>query len=57
VSAPPGAFHCDTCDREVTREEATRTETFGDLDPEKWQTFCCPDCGRRLQTVFVGLED
>jgi len=38
------------------RESAVRRETYGPLDPEKWQTFCCPDCGRRLKTVFVGAE-
>jgi hypothetical protein len=53
----PDTFHCGACDRAVPREAATRTETFGDLDPEKWQSFCCPDCGRKLKTVFVALED
>ena len=49
-------FHCDTCDQRVPREEATRTATMGDLDPTSWQTLCCPDCGNRLKTVFVGGE-
>lgn len=49
-------FHCDTCDRDVPRSEARRTETYGGLDPAKWQTLCCPDCGSRLKTVFVGDE-
>ncbi|WP_276260253.1 hypothetical protein [Haloglomus litoreum] len=53
----PDSFHCGTCDREIDREAATRTETFADLDPTKWQSLCCPDCGQRLKTVFVGLED
>jgi hypothetical protein len=53
----PDSFHCDACDRDVPREEATRTETLGDLDSEKWQAFCCPHCGRKLKTVFVGLEE
>jgi DNA-directed RNA polymerase subunit RPC12/RpoP len=53
----PDSFHCGTCDREIDREDATRTRTFADLDPSKWQSVCCPDCGRRLKTVFVGLED
>ncbi|WP_185977181.1 hypothetical protein [Haloglomus irregulare] len=53
----PDAFRCDTCEQDVSREAATRRGTFGDLDPEKWQSFCCPDCGRRLRTVFVALED
>jgi uncharacterized protein (UPF0212 family) len=45
---------CGACDREVTRTDAVRTETDGDLDPTKWQSLCCPDCGRRLKTVFVA---
>ena len=49
-------FYCDTCERDVTRAEARRSETYGGLDPEKWQTLCCPDCGGRLKTVFVGDE-
>lgn len=48
---------CDTCEREVARAEAVRTETYGDLDPEKWQSLCCPDCGRKLETVFVAGEE
>lgn len=47
-------LHCTTCDRTVRPEAATRTRTYGDLDPERWQTLCCPDCGHRLKTVFVG---
>jgi len=57
VPGVPESFHCGTCDREVPSEAATRTKTFGGLDSEKWQSFCCPDCGRKLKTVFVGLED
>ena len=49
-------FYCETCEQPVTREEAIRTETMGDLDPMKYQTFCCPDCGNRLKTLFVGDE-
>jgi DNA-directed RNA polymerase subunit RPC12/RpoP len=49
-------FTCETCERTVGRAEAIRSETFGDLDPTKWQTLCCPDCGSRLKTVFVGTE-
>ncbi|EMA33978.1 hypothetical protein [Haloarcula japonica] len=45
---------CDTCDRSVSAEEAIRRETFGDLDADRWQTLCCPNCGARLRTVFVG---
>lgn len=47
-------FECPTCDAVVARGEARRTETIGDLDPTKWQTLCCPHCGTRLKTVFVG---
>lgn len=57
MAGVPESFRCDHCDRTIPRTEATRTETFGDLDPSKWQTFCCPHCGRRLRTVFVALEE
>jgi len=49
-------FYCETCEQSVAREDVIRTETMGGLDPKKWQTFCCPDCGNRLETVFVGEE-
>lgn len=49
-------FECDTCGAVVALEDARRTETVGDLDPTKWQTLCCPTCGNRLKTVFVGDE-
>lgn len=49
-------YYCDQCDEAVARQEAVRTETFAALDPDKWQVLCCPTCGRRLKTVFVGLE-
>lgn len=52
----PETLECDTCDRDVPSEVATRTETFGDLERTKWQTLCCPHCGNRLKTVFVGDE-
>jgi DNA-directed RNA polymerase subunit RPC12/RpoP len=52
----PERLECDTCGREVDPGEAIRTETMGGLDPAKWQTLCCPDCGNRLKTVFVGDE-
>jgi len=48
---------CDGCDREVTPEAAVRAKTYGDLDPSKWQSLCCPDCGRKLKTVFVAGEE
>lgn len=50
-------LHCDTCDRDVARGAAIRTKTMGDLDPTKWQSLCCPNCGRRLKTVLVGREE
>lgn len=50
----PDAIECDTCQRAVATDEATRTETMGDLDRTRWQTLCCPHCGSRLKTVFVG---
>ena len=49
-------LQCETCGTGVSREEARRTKTMGDLDPSKWQTLCCPNCGNRLKTVFVGDE-
>ena len=51
---PPDAIECDTCGAAVPPEEARRAETMGGLDPTKWQTLCCPECGGRLRTVFVG---
>lgn len=47
-------LECATCEAEVPFEEARRTETYGGLDPDKWQTLCCPHCGNRLKTAFVG---
>ncbi|MFB6172497.1 MAG: hypothetical protein ABEJ23_08170 [Haloarculaceae archaeon] len=49
-------YTCENCGAETTREDAVRTETMGDLDRTKWQTLCCPACGARLKTVFVGDE-
>ena len=49
-------FGCDSCGADVDGSEAVRTETVGGLDPTKWQTLCCPNCGARLKTVFVGNE-
>jgi hypothetical protein len=49
-------FTCEGCGTVTDRDDAIRTETMGGLDPTTWQTLCCPDCGRRLQTVFVGDE-
>ena len=50
-------FYCETCEQPVARDDVIRTETMGGLDPKKWQTFCCPDCGNRLETVFVADEE
>lgn len=51
------SLYCDQCGAAIEESEAIRTETMGDLDPDRWQTLCCPGCGRRLKTVFTGLED
>lgn len=50
-------LYCEQCAESVERKATIRTETMGDLDPTKWQSLCCPTCGKRLQTVFVGGED
>ncbi|MDF9745794.1 hypothetical protein [Natrinema salsiterrestre] len=47
-------FECDACGNRVSVDEARRTKTMGGLDPTRWQTVCCPACGSRLKTVFVG---
>jgi hypothetical protein len=47
-------LYCDACEGSVEPRRAIRRETIGGLDPTKWQTFCCPDCGRRIKTAFVG---
>jgi NAD-dependent SIR2 family protein deacetylase len=49
-------LRCETCERSVPRAETIRRETMADLDPTKWQSLCCPDCGRTLKTVFVARE-
>lgn len=49
-------LYCKQCDQGVDGDDAIRRETMGGLDSAKWQTFCCPTCGRRLKTVFVGEE-
>ncbi len=54
MSEPDGPFECRSCEVSVAFEDARRTKTMGGLDPTKWQTLCCPNCGSRLQTVFVG---
>jgi len=50
-------LHCDTCDCAVAREEATRSETCADLNPKRCQALWCPDCGRKLKTVFVDEDE
>lgn len=47
-------YTCDTCGAVTDRTNAVRRETIGGLDPDRWQTLCCPDCGTRLKTVLVG---
>jgi len=51
---PPDYLDCDGCGATVAFEDAIRSETLGSLDPDVWQTLCCPTCGARLRTVFVG---
>ncbi|MFB6162052.1 MAG: hypothetical protein ABEJ86_01235 [Halococcoides sp.] len=48
---------CPNCGAGVEHAEAIRTETMGDLDTDRWQTLCCPSCGARLKTIFVGDEE
>ena len=40
----------------VGREAATLSETYADLNPDRWQALCCPDCGQKLETVFVAPD-
>ncbi len=47
-------FECGGCDRVVTTGEARRTKPMADIDSTTWQTLCCPGCGTRLKTVYVG---
>lgn len=58
ISAMPSKdiYECDSCGASVAVEEAIRSKTYGDLDPEKWQTLNCPHCKERLATVYVGDE-
>lgn len=50
-------YECDHCENEFTSQEAIRTKTMGSLDHEKWQTFCCPQCGNRVVTIFTPVVD
>lgn len=52
-----GPYICDACGSETTARDAIRRATIADLDPETWQPLCCPDCGARLETVYVGETD
>lgn len=49
-------YRCEDCGKVFDGEDAIRRRTMGGLDPEKWQVFCCPACGRRVETVFTGME-
>ena len=49
-------FECERCGTVASRAETRRSKTMGGLDPKRWQTLCCPNCGTRLKTVFVGDE-
>ena len=49
-------YECPDCGEPFGRDEATRSETMGGLDPAVWQTLNCPVCGARVKTVFVGDE-
>ncbi|WP_169924364.1 hypothetical protein [Natrinema ejinorense] len=48
------SLECGSCGETVPFDDARRTKTIGGLDPATWQTLCCPSCGSRLKTVFVG---
>jgi DNA-directed RNA polymerase subunit RPC12/RpoP len=50
------AIQCETCRTRVAVDDTIRRRTYGDLDPDRWQTLCCPDCGTRLKTVLVRDE-
>lgn len=54
MAARDDTMTCATCGTDVALEDARRTKTMGGLDPTKWQTLCCPHCGSRLKTVYVG---
>ena len=57
VMADTDDLVCETCDRAVSREAATRTKPYADLDPKRWQSLCCPTCGRRIKTVLVRPDE
>jgi len=49
--------YCGTCDHRIGREAVTRSETCADLNPDRWQALCCPDCGQKLRMVFVAPDE
>lgn len=54
MTEPEDTFDCEECGAVVTFGDARRSKTMGGLDPTTWQTLCCPECGTRLKTVYVG---
>ncbi|MFC7096731.1 hypothetical protein [Halobaculum marinum] len=54
MTASGDTYTCGECGAEFPESDATRTETMGGLDADTWQTLCCPTCGARVKTVFVG---
>lgn len=47
-------FTCDDCGEQFDRDRGIRSAPMGDLDTNQWQRFDCPNCGRRVKTVFLG---
>ncbi|MFB6176427.1 MAG: hypothetical protein ABEI99_04665 [Halobaculum sp.] len=47
-------FTCDHCGEQFDRERGIRSAPLADLDTTQWQRFDCPNCGRRVKTVFLG---
>ncbi|WP_432508359.1 hypothetical protein [Halorubrum ezzemoulense] len=56
MTDPDDTHDCETCGASVAAADACRSEPFGDLDPDTWQTLNCPHCGDRLATVLVDDE-
>jgi DNA-directed RNA polymerase subunit RPC12/RpoP len=54
MSGDADRYACDDCGTTFAASAATRTATMGGLDADAWQTLCCPNCGARVKTVFVG---
>jgi len=53
MTANAETYTCDACGARTDRPGAVRRETMAGLDPDRWQTLCCPECGARLKTVLV----